>query len=411
MKSNVFIRGFIILFVLLLSNNLFAISDYTIRILKEPQGLKVVDSKGNIHIVRMEIEEYYDKKIVGIDEEKDGWDQYIIKVAHIPEKDKEFYTYELLDSLGNVVVPKRRLCQARKSSLHTSGEGGKSLFPELKPSGPIIVGGSESGFDQYGMLRIMELDKMGNIIKMHRPNADCPAFNLLWNGKELFYLSVNEYTFLIYKQIGDNFVLLKINLEDLGIKKIGVINHWVSRDFGSFVTDKGNIVVLMRSTDPDDLDNKVHKEIYGNKFVYAKKDIRGRDIISIFALSPNGEIVSPIKKYNLKELAFKKFTIVEEFTDGVPRLAQKGIGRRVVKKDTTVYAYFRGYDPQTKKIEIYQLRLTPEGDMVKSKSLKTETIKPLEGLPSGFPIYHAYFASYAFDDKGDMYILYKDLKK
>ncbi|MCK4233957.1 hypothetical protein KAX75_05980 [candidate division WOR-3 bacterium] len=407
MKSNVFIRGFIILFVLVLSNNLFAISDYTIRILKEPQGLKVIDSKGNIHIVTMETGKYYDKKIVGIDKEKN---EYITEVGHISERDTIFYTYELLDSLGNVIVPRRRLCKAKQGGHTFRGDYPKGLFAEIKPSGPIIVGGSESGFDSYGMLRIMELDKMGNIIKMHRPNADCPAFNLLWNGKELFYLSVNKYTFLIYKQIEDNFVLFKINLEDLRIKKIGVINHWVSQDFGSFVTDKGNIVVLMRSTDPDDLDNKVHKEIYGNKFVYAKKDIRGRDIISIFALSPDGEIVSPIKKYNIKKVAFKEFTIVEEFTDGVPRLAQKGIGRRIVKKDTTIYAYFRGYNPETKKIDTYQLRLTPEGDIMKSKSLETEMIKPLEELPSGFPIYHTYFASYGFDDKGDMYILYKELK-
>jgi len=401
MKSNVFIRGFIILFVLLLSNNLFALSDYTIRILKEPQGLKVIDTKGNIHIVTMETGKYYDKKIVGIDEEKDGWDQYIIKVAHIPERDTIFYTYELLDSLGNVIVPRRRLCKAKQGGHFLSGEGGKGLFPELKPSGPIIVGGSRSGFDSRGMLRIIELDKMGNIIKMHRPNVDCPAFNLLWNGKELFYLNSNGEMFMIYKQIGDKFDWFEIELKDLEIRKIGKYNYCISKDFGSFVTDKGNIVVLMRSTDPDDFDRKVHEK-------YA---VSGYDIIGVFIISQDGEIVSPMKKYNMKNVAFKKFTIVEEFTDGVPRLAQKGIGRRIVKKDTTVYAYFRGYDPQTKKIDIYQLRLTPEGDMMKSKSLETEMIKPLEELPSGFPIYHAYFASYAFDDKGDMYILYKDLKK
>ncbi|MBA7595809.1 hypothetical protein ES703_02774 [subsurface metagenome] len=400
MKSNSFIRGIIFLSIFLLSNNLFAISDNTLKILKEPQGLKVIDTKGNIHIVTMETGKYYDKKIVGIDEEKDGWDQYIIKVAHIPERDTIFYTYELIDSLGNVIVPRRRLCKAKQGGHTFRGDYPKGLFAEIKPSGPIIVGGSESGFDSWGMLRIMELDKMGNIKKMYRPRADCPAFNLLWNGKELFYLKSNGEMFMIYKQVGDKFDWFKIELKDLGIKKIGMYNYYVSKDFGSFVTDKGNIVVLMRSTDPDDFDRKVHE----------KYDVSGYDIIGVFIISKDGKIVSPMKKYNLKKVAFKEFTIVEEFTDGVPRLAQKGIGRRIVKNDTTVYAYFRGYDPQTKKIDIYQLRLTPEGDMMKSKSLETEMIKPLEELPSGFPIYHAYFASYAFDDKGDMYILYKELK-
>ena len=68
MKLNNFIRGVITLFILLLSNNLFAISENTMRILKEPfdrgiieikerggyeirtqlypPGIKVVDSKG-----------------------------------------------------------------------------------------------------------------------------------------------------------------------------------------------------------------------------------------------------------------------------------------------------------------------------------------------------------------------------
>lgn len=396
MKSNVFIRGFIILFVLLLSNNLFAIPDYTIRILKEPQGLKVIDTKGNIHIVTMEIGKYYDKKIVDIDEEKDGWDQYIIKVAHIPERDTIFYTYELIDSLGNVIVPKHKLLKAREN-----GDAARRVFPELKSSGPVIVGGFPSGFDQIGMLRIIELNRMGNVLKTYIPLKDCSSFNLLWNGKVLFYLNSTGHIFIIYKQMEKKFKSIKIELADLGIKKIGMYNYYVSKDFGSFLTEKGNIVVLMRSTDPDDFDRKVHE----------KYDVSGYDIIGVFIVSQDGEIVSPMKKYNMKNVAFKKFTIVEEFTDGVPRLAQKGIGRRIVKKDTTVYAYFRGYDPQTKKIDIYQLRLTPEGDMMKSKSLETEMIKPLEELPSGFPIYHAFFASYAFDDKGDMYILYKDLKK
>lgn len=420
MKSNVFSKGTILFFILILSNNLFAISENTMRILKEPfdrgiieikerggyeirtklypPGIKVVDSKGNIHILVEEKEEYYGKVPVP---ESLSVGKWFARRAIEAERDTIFYTYELLDSLGNVIVPKRRLCQAKQGGHFLRGEGGKGLLPELKPSGPIIVGGSRSGFDSKGMLRIMELDKTGNIKKMYRPRSDCASFNLLWNGKELFYLNSTGHIFIIYKQMEKKFKSIKIELADLGIKKIGMYNYYVSKDFGSFLTEDGNIIILMRSTDPDDFDRKVHE----------KYDVSGFDIIGVFIVSQDGEIVSPMKKYNMKNVAFKKFTIVEEFTDGVPRLAQKGIGRRIVKKDTTVYAYFRGYDPQTKKIDIYQLRLTPEGDMMKSKSLETEMIKPLEELPSGFPIYHAYFASYAFDDKGDMYILYKDLKK
>ncbi len=398
MKLNTFIRIIIALFIILLSNNLFAISENTLRILKKPQGIKVVDTKGNIHIVTMETEKYYGKKIVGIDEEKDGWDQYIIKVAHIPEKDKEFYTYELIDSIGNVLVPKRRLCKAKQGGHFLRGEWGKGLFPELKPSGPIIVGGSESGFDSRGMLRIIELDKMGNVKKMHRPNTDCPSFNLLWNGKELFYLNSNGEMFMIYKQVGNDFEWLKIELEDLGIKKRGRYNYRISKDFGSFLTEDGNIVVLIRSTDPDDFDKEVHEK-------YA---VSGYDIIGVFIISQDGEIVSPMKKYNMKEIAFKKFTSGEEkglnFSDWHEQ-GLRGIGTRIAQKDTIVYAYFRGYAPETKKLEIYQLRLTPEGEVIKSKSLETEKIKPLEELPSGFPIYHSHFAHYAYDSNGDMYLL------
>ena len=395
MKSNNFIRGIFALLVLLLSNNLFAISGNILKILREPQGLKVVDSKGNIHIVTMETVKYYGK-IPRYDAKKKEW---FTKTVRIPERDKEFYTYELLDSLGNVVVPKRRLCEAKQDiSFFELGEWADGLSPELKPSGPIIVGGSESGFDSKGMLRIIELDKMGNIKKMYRPRADCPAFNLLWNGKELYYLNSNGEMFMIYKQIGDKFDWFKIELEDLGIKKRGLYNYRISKDFGSFLTENGNIVVLMRSSEPDDFDRKVHEK-------YA---VSGYDIIGVFIVSQDGEIVSPMKKYNLKEFAFKKFTSGEEkglnFSDWHEQ-GLRGIGTRIAQRDTIVYVYFRGYNPETKKLEIYQLKLTPEGEVIKPKSLETERIRPLEKLPSGFPIYHSHFAHYAYDNNGDMYIL------
>jgi len=394
MKSYLFIKGIIVLFILSLSNTLFAISDNTLTILKEPQGIKVVDSKGNIHIVTMETDKSYGI-LPRYDEKKKEW---FNKKVRMPRGDKEFYTYELLDSLGNVVVPRRRLLEAKKNiSFFELGESADALFPELKPSGPIIVGGSEGGFDSRGMLRIMELDRMGNIKKMYRPDADCPTFNLLWNGKELFYLKSNGKMFMIYKQIGDDFKWLKIKLEDLGIKKRGEYNYRISRDFGSFLTEDGNIVVLMRSTDPDDFDKKVHEK-------YA---VSGYDIIGVFIISQDGKIVSPMKKYNMKEVAFKRFTSGEEeglnFSDWHEQ-GLRGIATRIAQRDTIVYAYFRGYDSQTKRIDIYQLRLTPEGEIIKPASLETERIKPLKELPSGFPIYHSNFMHYGYDGNGDMYI-------
>jgi len=375
----------------LLCRSLFAISPKTESIIRDYKGLKAIDSGGRIHITTVDHVKSFGKSPV-FDRESKKW---IMMEIRTPMDDENYHTYEVIDTSGRVIIPKRRLVELRRGGMHWGGESIRGVFPELKPNVTLIIGGSPSGFDQSGMLHVIELDNTGNVLASYYPLNDCTSFYLLWNGKQFIYLDATSNTFMVYKENNQDFEQVIIDLDKIGFKKLGKDNYLVSEEFRAFFTSKGDIAVIMRSADPDDFDEREGDEHLLN----------GRNVVGIFIVSQNGKIVSPIKKYDIRKSSFKILQLEDGF-DGKSYLDHLDFGKRICIVDSTVYVYFRGYDVAEKEVSFFQMRLTQDGKVMIPPTIEPGQVKHLDELANGFQFYQDNSCIYySFDTTGDIYLL------